>query len=86
MSSPCGDAAGASERIQYWFDVETARLVERGRIIEGRSEEHGSELVQAAGTTSFLPRIVPADLEKPPCVQRDPGHNCIVTLSRPATR
>ena len=27
LCSPVGDAAGVSERIQYWFDVETARLV-----------------------------------------------------------
>jgi hypothetical protein len=67
-TSPVAESAAVSERIQYWFDVESARLVERGRVIEGDDATTESNWYYLR-YDELPPPIVPADLEQPPCVQ-----------------
>lgn len=62
---PGGDA---SDRVQYWFDVETARLIERGRIIEDDPESTEANWYRLQYDLLARPQI-PSDMEQPPCVQ-----------------
>ncbi|MBI5289704.1 MAG: hypothetical protein HY873_12095, partial [Chloroflexi bacterium] len=65
-----GDAQatpGAERRARYWFDVENARLLERGQITEDPDVER-----QANYSLDYRqpPDLhIPDDLEKPACVQ-----------------
>jgi hypothetical protein len=66
-SLPTGQNAGVHRPVQYWFDVETARLIERGAILE---DEASTDKNWYRLTYDEPPPFdVPEELEKPTCVQ-----------------
>jgi hypothetical protein len=55
------------QRVQHWFEVETAQLAERGAIYPEQKDTDNNWYVLKYD--ELLPIVLPADLEKPDCVQ-----------------
>jgi hypothetical protein len=63
-----GQEGTPARRIQYWFDVETAQLLERGEVFPG--DDIGTEQNwYRLRYDQYPPIIIPDDLEQPDCVK-----------------
>jgi hypothetical protein len=65
---PYTSGENASGRVEYWFDVETARLMERGMVVADDPVTTEANWYRVK-YDELLPPQVPAGLEQPPCVQ-----------------